>query len=141
MNKFLFPFLLFFTCMAQAQVKSSSTNLNEKQNGTYKLVKTENVWTFLKLNTRNGKISQVQYSLKDDNQFETDLNDVALVEPKEEFNNRFTLYATHNMFNFLLLDTHNGKVWQVQWSIEPSQRLIVRIPNLSSNYTPIIDAK
>lgn len=133
MNKFLFPFLLFFTCIAHAQVKSSSTSLNEKENGKYKLVKTENVWTFLKLNTRNGKISQVQFSIKDDNAFETDLNEVALVEPKEEFNNRFTLYATQNMFNFLLLDTHNGKVWQVQWSIEPSQRLIVRIPNLSSN--------
>lgn len=141
MNKFLVPFLLFFTGIAQAQVKSSSMNLNEIQNGTYKLVKTKNMWTFLKLNKRNGKISQVQYSLKDDNQFETDLNEVALVEPKEEFNNRFTLYATQNMFNFLLLDTHNGKVWQVQWSIEPSQRLIVRIPNLSNNYTPIIDAK
>ena len=133
MNKFLFPFLLFLNCVAHAQVKSGSTNLNEKQNGTYKLVKTENVWTFLKLNTRNGKISQVQFSIKDDNAFETDLNEVALIEPKKEFNNRFTLYPTENIFNFLLLDTNNGKVWQVQWSTEPSERLIKRIPNISSN--------
>ena len=133
MNNFLFPFLLFLICVAHAQVKSGSTNLIEKQNCTYKLVKTENVWTFLKLNTRNGKISQVQFSIKDDNAFETDLNEVALIEPKKEFNNRFTLYPTENIFNFLLLDTNNGKVWQVQWSTEPSERLIKRIPNISSN--------
>jgi hypothetical protein len=133
MRTVVFPFLLFFTCLTHAQVKPSSANLNEKQNGTYKLVKTENMWTFLKLNTRNGKISQVQYSINDDNAFETDLNEVALVEPKKEFNNRFTLYPTENMFNFLLLDTYNGKVWQVQWSTEPSNRFITRIPNLSSN--------
>jgi hypothetical protein len=133
MRTFVFPFLLFFTCLTHAQVKPSSTNLNEKQNSTYKLVKTENMWTFLKLNTRNGKISQVQYSLKEDNAFEYDLNEVALVEQKEEFNNRFTLYPTENIFNFLLLDTNNGKVWQVQWSIEPAKRFIIRIPNLSSN--------
>jgi hypothetical protein len=133
MRKFVLPFLLFFTCSTHAQVKPSSASIKEKQNGTYKLVKTENMWTFLKLNTRNGKISQVQYSIKDDNAFESNLNKIALVEPKEEFNNRFTLYSTENIFNFLLLDTYNGKVWQVQWSIEPAQRFITRIPNLSSN--------
>ena len=58
--------------------------------------------------------------------FESNLNEIALVEPKEEFNNRFTLYSTHNIFNFLLLDTYNGKVWQVQWSIEPEKRFITR---------------
>ena len=137
MKKILFPFLLFFTCLTHAQGKSSLTDLNESQNGTNKLVKTENVWIFLKLNTLNGEISQVQFSIKDDNEFETDLNEVALLEPQEEFTSRFILYATQNMFNFLLLDTHNGKVWQVQWSIERSQRLIERIPNLSSNYPPL----
>lgn len=31
---------------------------------------------------------------------------------------RFRLYSTENIWNFLLLDSHTGKIWQCQFSIE-----------------------
>lgn len=37
----------------------------EELNGRYKLYKTENIYTFLKLNTANGILSQIQWSTSD----------------------------------------------------------------------------
>ena len=31
---------------------------------------------------------------------------------------RFKLYPTQNIYTFLLLDTINGRTWQVQWSLD-----------------------
>jgi hypothetical protein len=45
----------------------------------------------------------------------------------EELNERFTLYPTQNMYNFILLDQIDGKTWQVQWSTDPELRGVVPI--------------
>ena len=42
-------------------------------------------------------------------------------------NGRFTLYPTKNMYNFILLDQVNGKTWQIQWSIDEENRMIIPI--------------
>lgn len=88
----------------------------------YQLFPTQNRWTFLKLNTRNGMIWQVQYDIEGDNRFETNLNLIPLVEEKKETNNRFTLYPTQNIWTFILFDQIDGKSWQVQWNQEPENR-------------------
>jgi len=93
----------------------------------YRLFPTENMWNFIKLNTRNGQMWQVQYDVGGDNRIETDLNLVPLVLKKKEVNGRFTLYSTQNMYTFILLDQLDGKVWQVQWSIDFMDRLIIPI--------------
>ena len=90
----------------------------------YKLFPTQNMWTFIKLNTRNGQMWQVQYDTKGDNRIETFLNLSPLVSKEKEINGRFTLYPTQNIYNFILLDQIDGKVWQVQWSLEFENRLI-----------------
>lgn len=90
----------------------------------YKLFPTQNMWTFIKLNTRNGQMWQVQYDTKGDNRIETFLNLSPLVSKEKEINGRFTLYPTQNIYNFILLDQIGGKVWQVQWSLEFENRLI-----------------
>ena len=94
---------------------------------TYKLYPTQNIWTFLKLNTRNGKIWQVQFSVKgDDYRFETPLNEIPLTKYFEK-DGRFELYPTQNMYNFILLDRENGDCYQVQWSNESENRGVLPI--------------
>ena len=37
----------------------------------------------------------------------------------------YELYPTQNIYNFLLLDTLTGRVWQVQWSSNDANRGII----------------
>lgn len=39
----------------------------------------------------------------------------------------YKLYKTDNMYNFILLDTESGAVWQPQWSYDANKRGILRI--------------
>lgn len=96
---------------------------------TYKLYKTENIYIFLRLNTSNGKIDQVQWNLDRDKEFITVLNDVDLTYGISigNHNGRFELYPTQNMYQFLLLDTNFGSMWHVQWGLDSKKRWIVPI--------------
>ncbi len=99
-------------------------NLNEP---AYELYPTKNMWNFLKLNTRDGRIWQVQYSINDDStRFETPLNTDMLANSKK-YNGRFKLYNTDNIYNFVMLDRETGKTYQVQWSFEPEKRMVLPI--------------
>lgn len=92
----------------------------------FKLYPTENMWTFIKLDTRNGRMWQVQYSVKgDDYRFETPLNLIAL--SSDSTSGRFELYPTQNIYNFVLLDRINGATWQVQWSTEIENQAVIPI--------------
>lgn len=94
----------------------------------YVLYPTKNIWTFLKLDTSNGKIWQVQYSVDGpDYRFETSLNSTALVLDENRPSGRFKLYPTDNTYNFILIDTKFGTTYQVQWSQESAKRLIIPI--------------
>ena len=55
------------------------------------------------------------------------LSDVSLAFDGVEINGRFRLYPTDNIYNFILLDTSVGSVYQVQWSHEPENRMVVPI--------------
>lgn len=96
-------------------------------NNNFVLYPTTNIYTFLKLDTRNGKIWQVQYAM-DENEFEVVLNDNPLVYTEKA--GQFALYPTTNNWTFLLLDTINGDVWHVQWSQDASNRGIIPIKSL-----------
>lgn len=96
----------------------------------FKLYPTDNMWTFIKLDTRNGKMWQVQFSVKgDDYRFEMPLNMTVLAA--DSTNGRFELYPTQNMFNFVLLDRIGGATWQVQWSTEPENQAVIPIKQSS----------
>jgi hypothetical protein len=41
-------------------------------------------------------------------------------------NGRFALYPTGNMYNFLLLDREDSRIWQLQWSFDPKLRGVFR---------------
>ncbi|WP_268845964.1 hypothetical protein [Flavobacterium aestivum] len=125
-------FALFTTILsAQSQLKKGTLNessQNKVDNATdvYQLFPTQNIWTFIKLNTRNGKMWQVQFSMKD-NRIVTELNSIPLVLSEMEINGRFTLYPTENMWTFILLDQIDGDTWQVQWSNDDKNRGIIRM--------------
>ena len=95
--------------------------------GVYRLYATQNMFTFIKLNTRNGQMWQVQYDVQGDNRFEVYLNFLPLVTKEKELNGRFILYSTQNIYTFILLDQFDGKMWQVQWSTESNNRGLIPI--------------
>jgi len=112
--------LATMTVFAQNQTNTTST-VSPDIDIVYRLFPTQNRWTFIKLNTRNGQMWQVQYSLEYNN-LEVPLSLTTRVSSENEKNGRFFLYPTQNMYNFILLDQVDGRVWQVQWSTEARQR-------------------
>lgn len=113
-----------------ANAQSPTSKEEELKVPRYQLFKTQNMWTFLKLDTMTGKIWQVQYSVEGSQyRFETalDINTRVSEYYDDPIYGRFTLYPTDNMFNFILLDQMDGRCWQVQWSTEPENRGVMRI--------------
>ena len=98
----------------------------QDENNRYKLYSTENIYTFLQLDTRTGKIKQVQWSLKENEEGTIILNDVDLTYGIAVGKNldRFELYPTKNMYQFILLDKATGDKWHVQWGFEELKRWI-----------------
>lgn len=91
----------------------------------YQLFPTQNNWTFLKLDTMTGQIWQVQYSVDKSPRMVYDLDDTVRISSWDQpICGRFTLYETKNMYNFILLDTIDGRCWQVQWNIDADKRAV-----------------
>lgn len=137
MKIFMFPFLLFpflvGGCSDNAPKAETKTEAQEQLVQTYtveryKLFPTQNMWTFIKLDTQTGQMWQLQYSINDEKgRFEYDLNPNALIVNGKKINGRFELYPTQNIYNFILLDKINGKTWQVQWSFDEENRAVLPI--------------
>ncbi len=108
--------LIFIGIFLGAQEKQITALGQDNPNAIYRLYPTTNMWTFLKLNTADGRIWQVQYDFNGPDRFETYLNIVPLAFGEDKKPGRFTLYPTQNIWTFILLDTINGLMWQVQWS-------------------------
>lgn len=122
----ILTFVLFSTVFfAQSQTKQTNTVQQKliSENTIYQLFPTQNIWTFIKLDTRNGKMWQTHFTISNDGvKGEFILNILPLVSKDKEVNGRFTLYQTENIYNFLLLDQIDGKVYQVQWSMNAENR-------------------
>ena len=116
-----------------AIAQNTETLLRVSVKPYFKLYPTENMWTFIELNTVTGALWQVQYTVdkSEKYRFKTmlDLSDKrkGTYFPETEEPGRFELYKTQNMYNFILLDTLEGGVWQVQWSIEKDKRMALPI--------------
>jgi hypothetical protein len=120
--------LLTMTSFAQSTSETPIQNISTDSAVTYRLFATRNMFTFIKLNTRNGQMSQVQWSNKgSEYRYEATLSNVSLVNKEEEKNGRFFLYPTTNIYNFILLDQLDGRTWQVQWAAEEKDRVVIRI--------------
>ncbi|WCO03535.1 hypothetical protein [Psychroserpens ponticola] len=104
------------------------TEIQQLKVPIYKLFPTTNYWTFIKLDTRNGKMWQVHFTISEEGyEGELILNSSSLIWDDKEINGRFTLYPTKNNFNFILLDQLNGTTYQVQWNNDENKRFVSRI--------------
>ena len=114
------------TTMAQdVDVNFPATEYAQDPKANYRLFKTRNVYTFIKLDTRTGQMELVQWSAIQNNRITYTLSDEKLIHPLDvEEPGRFTLYATTNMYNFVLLDQIDGRSWQVHWGTNTKQRWI-----------------
>lgn len=93
----------------------------------YKLYQTDNIYTFLQLDTKTGMIEQVQWSLDSDNEGSVSINSDDFSYGLGYGSGSFELYPTKNMYQFILLDKTTGRKWHVQWGMEASKRWIRRI--------------
>ena len=82
----------------------------------FKMYQTENNYNLLKLDTRTGKVWQVQYRMKDVESSVVSINWIGIVFESDGWDGRFELYPTKNMYTFIMLDTGTGDTYQVQWS-------------------------
>lgn len=102
-------------------------DINSSLKNRYKLYQTENLYTLLQLDTKTGKIEQVQWSLDSDNEGTITINDEDLTHGAGHGSGSFELYPTKNMYQFILLDKTDGRKWHVQWGIGNGKRWIKRI--------------
>jgi len=120
--------LLF--CGITVFAQNSQNSIPEPSQWTqapYRLFKTQNMWAFIKLDTITGKMWQVHFDVGGNNRVEVILDVQDRASRKERIQGRFTLYPTSNMYTFILLDQIDGLTWQVQWSNERSNRLVIPI--------------
>ena len=130
MRKLFFVSIFAFTTISAFAQSTSNTpiqNISTDSTVVYRLFATRNMYTFIKLNTRNGQMWQVQWGTESKYRFENTLSNISLVNKDEEQNGRFFLYPTTNIYQFILLDQIDGRVWQVQWSLEVTERTVIRI--------------
>ena len=126
---FLILCLLFcLSTLATADAPFSEPTQNP--NVRYRLFPTQNMYSFLKLDTMTGKIWQVQFSTKgEEYRLESVLSSTditELLDLKKEIG-RFSLFPTQNFYNFILLDQIDGYTFQVQWNIDAENRGVVPI--------------
>jgi hypothetical protein len=114
------------TTFAQSSSDVPVQNISTDSSVVYRLFATRNMYMFIKLNTRNGQMWQIQWGLESKYRFENTLSDISRVSEDEEKNGRFFLYPTTNIYTFILLDQISGRTWQVQWGKE-LERFVIPI--------------
>ena len=151
-TKLFFLFLLFATyCFAQTDSVSANVdtikpptieerlaNIEQRLEvididlslkNRYKMYPTENMYNLLRLDTKTGRIWQVQWYLDDSSKEGTwVINNEDLSNWRGGYgSNSFELYPTQNMYQFILIDKTEGRMWHVQWGIGDTKRWIRRI--------------
>lgn len=99
----------------------------------FQLYPTDNMWIFLELDTVYGLVSLVQYSVSstsEQTKKSISFNDLRIGSGQNAdafIPGRFELHKTQNMYNFILLDTIDGRTWQVQWSTDGKNDMVIPI--------------
>ena len=126
-----FAVLLFLTSCGGRQKKNDDAATGRYGDAVYALYPTSNMWNFIKLNTRNGVMKMVQYTVDENaDRMEYTLSDRPLVSKENERNGRFELHTTQNIYNFILLDRIDGRTWQVQWSMSDDGKAVIPITEM-----------
>lgn len=122
---YIIAVLFAFTQNNLAQtIDFPATEYTQDPNANFRLYKTKNMYSFIKLDTRTGQMELVQWSL-DGNRMSYRLsNEILTSSFEEQIPGRFTLYATTNIYQFVLLDQIDGRTWHVQWGTDKEYRWI-----------------
>ena len=88
MKKTTLLFILFLTGLMACSTPEDKPKKQNNAAPAFQLFPTTNMWTFIKLDTRNGRMWQVQYDIQGDDRMEVILNDKALVSDEEAENGR-----------------------------------------------------
>ena len=92
------------------------------------LYPTQNMYIFILLDTRNGRLELVQWNTKLSSRTRFTLSSQSHIGyDEEEIPGRFILTPTTNQYNFIMLDKLNGRTWQVQWSTNPKEHKVLEI--------------
>ncbi len=94
----------------------------------FRLYKTSNIFNLFLLDTRTGKLWQLQWSLdtKTAPRETFVINAMPLADTNQD--GRFSLTVTDNVWTGILLDTKTGSSWQCQWSNTTAERGCLVIP-------------
>ncbi len=138
--------ILFSACAFSQAVKKSNTDVINAQLDTikynvafikllvsdlkykevdkerYKIYPTQNMYTFLKSDTKTGMIDQIQWNLEKDKEFSVTLSDFDYSFGTSVAN--FELYPTQNIYQFIMLEKTTGTVYHVQWGTDPWKRWV-----------------
>jgi len=124
----MFRAILLTLCLssvsAVAQNDAPFPEPTQNPDATFRVFRTHNIFTLLKLDTRTGQIWQLQWSLDNNNRSTVPVNQTALLPSGTAKHStilkpgRFTLTPTENIHTFVLLDEEDGRTWQVQWGNE-----------------------
>lgn len=93
----------------------------------YKLYQTEDMNTLLELDTKTGIVNQIHWSLKASEEKIYAINANDLSEENMIGPGVFELYATKNMYQFILINKMNGTKWHIQWGDDKDHRWIRKI--------------
>lgn len=118
--------ILSYLSLAQT-IDLPATEYTQDPKANFRLYKTENKYNFIKLDTRTGQMELVQWSLDGDRMSYRLSNEILTSSYEEQIPGRFTLYATTNMYQFVLLDQIDGRTWHVQWGTDKEYRWVKRI--------------
>ena len=111
---------LVLACFRQLDAININTSLKQR----YKIYQTENTYNLLRLDTKTGIIDQIQWSLDDGYEGSLPINSDDLTYGVGYGSGTFELYPTKNIYQFILLNKVDGRVWHVQWGIESNKRWI-----------------
>jgi hypothetical protein len=115
--------------LTQKEVKMNKMLELKKDYNTkdrYVVYPTKNIYTSLLLDTQTGKIWQIQIGIGDNSdRMRSVLSDITYSWDGKI--GQYKLYATENMYNFIMVNTELGYTYQVQWNIDKDFRFVRRI--------------
>lgn len=101
--------------------------LDSSLKNRYKMYQTENIYNLLRLDTKTGRVWQVQWSLESSDEGTWVINGDDLTSWRGGYgSNSFELYPTKNMYQFILLDKTDGRMWHIQWGTGGSSSRWIR---------------
>lgn len=128
----VFSILLTVQSLYAADKLKIISEPSQKIDAPYRIYRTDNIWNQLLLDTQTGKIWQISYGIDSKAlRGKIPINVIPLAKGENATVGRFTLYPTDNMWNFLLIDQIDGRVWQCQFGTEDGRQMILPIEDIT----------